>query len=113
MDEPKPDTIAFHFEKVPNYATHHADGVLGGETPSGDIFLSFFVERPPIPKYIEHEVLPDGRLGDVVGYDSREGIYREIQTGIVMSRTAALALLDRLIALLEDETESDEELKAE
>lgn len=110
MDETKPATIAFYFEKVPNYATHHADGVLGGITPTGDIFFSFYVERPPIPKYVEQELLPNGALGEIVKFESREGIYREIQTGVIMSKAAANVLLDRLTELLTDDPAPEPEL---
>ena len=100
MDETKPATVTFNFEKVLGYATHHADGVLGGLTPTGDIFFSFYVERPVIPKLVEHEFNADGSLGRIVKFEGRDGIFREIQTGVIMSKAAAEVLRDRLNELL-------------
>jgi len=105
MDEPELPTITFHFEKGTGYATHHADGVLGGETPIGDIYFAFYVERPVIPKVLEQEIRSDGTLGDVVRCEGREGIYREIQTGVIMSKEAATVLRDRLNELLEEKSD--------
>lgn len=117
MDHPEPQnpaqqTVAFHFEKVSTYATHHADGALGGVTPADDIFFSFYVERPPIPKMVEQILNPDGSLGAVVNASCREGIYREIQTGVVMSKTTARVLLARLVELLEEPEENEQEVPA-
>jgi hypothetical protein len=100
MPDEKLPTVVFNFEKSSGYATHHADGVLGGTTPSGDVFFAFYVERPVIPKLFEQELHPDGKLGKLVKVEGREGIFREIQTGVVLSREAATVLRQRIDELL-------------
>lgn len=41
----------------------YADGVYGGMTPQGKLFMSFWNTRLPAPARVVHELLPDGKLG--------------------------------------------------
>lgn len=89
-------TVQFHFIKTANYVAHHADGALGGPTPAGSLYLAFYAERGSIPQMIEHALSPDGTLGESVRVAGKKGIVREIQTGVVLNKTAAQNLVEFL-----------------
>ena len=84
--------ITFHYKKSQYYRMIHVDGVYGGLTPRGTIIASMFSERPPIAKSITQSVV-DGRLGEEIGRDSLEGIVREVDVGMVMSKSMAQKLV--------------------
>ena len=58
--------IAFDYIKGNFFRVIHADGVLGGSTPSGNIHMAFFSDRQPIPKREVYGLKPDGSLGDLI-----------------------------------------------
>jgi hypothetical protein len=55
--------IAFEYIKSNLFRVIHADGAIGGVTPSGNLHLAFFSERPAIPRMIVHKRDPSGTLG--------------------------------------------------
>ena len=87
--------INFHYIKANQFRVIHADGVHGGLHPRGNIQMSFFSERVPIPKKVSHEIADDGRLGKeiVAERESRDGIVREVEVGVVMGVEEARALV--------------------
>ena len=44
----------------------HADGIIGGSTPQGQLHIAFYSERPPIPKRTVHQVSAGGALGSPI-----------------------------------------------
>jgi hypothetical protein len=82
--------ITIHNKLSANYMTHHVDGAVGGFTPRGLISMSFFSERYPIPKSNEFSLI-DGKVGDVISNsaDSKQGIIREHDMGILMDINVA------------------------
>jgi hypothetical protein len=89
--KPKVSTLDFHFIKTANYRTHHADGAYGGLTPRGDVYFEFFVERLPTPNMITQSVSNEGILGDTIKTETKTGIIREIECGVVMDILSAKA----------------------
>jgi hypothetical protein len=91
-------TVRFHYRKAAFYRVMHIDGVVGGITPHGDLFLSLFNERLPLPDSVEQEIFPDGKLGPVVRSETKShgGIVREMETGIIIDQNTARALVDFL-----------------
>ena len=100
--------VSFHFHKTPTFQTLHADGVFGGITPSGHGFLAFFVERAPMPQRIDQEIKADGSLGKVLHVESKEGVFREIHTGITLNRRGLELLKERVESLLKNLEEENE-----
>ena len=102
--------IKYNYLKSQSYRNIHADGFFGGVTPTGNIHLSAFSERHPIPKIIHHslEAQVEGayRLGNEL-LDKREvleGSIRELEIGIYFDVRAARALriwLDEKIQTIE------------
>jgi len=84
-----PSAVKFHYIKGHAFRVIHADGVIGGITPNRGIFLSLFSERAAIPKMIELAVNADGSLGEETSREGKEGIVREVEVGIMLSRQTA------------------------
>jgi hypothetical protein len=88
--------VRFHYMKSNAFRVIHADGVLGGPTPSGLIHLSFFSERFPIPTVIEHAITDAGggrrELGKEIAKEGKDGVVREVEVGVMMSLEMAKQL---------------------
>ena len=110
MAEDGPQKVKFEYIKSNSFRVIHADGAYGGLTPRLGIFLSFYSERPPIPKVIVHEVGPDGTLGDELKLErqTREGIIREAEIGITLDVEVARTL----VAWLQEKINNVEEIRA-
>jgi hypothetical protein len=98
--------IKINYVKTCDFREVACDGVLGGPTPQGKIWLSFYTERFPIPKVVEHSLVRgegEGEFsigGNPVVIESREGVIRNMEFGVYMSLAAAEQLRDWLIQQL-------------
>lgn len=86
---PPAGAIRFFYEKGKYFRVAHVDGVLGGLTPTGDVFLSVYSQRVALPQTIDQKIDPDGKLGAVVDTTGKHGIFREMEIGLVMSAEVA------------------------
>jgi hypothetical protein len=100
--ENEPASVTFFFEKTNDFRTAHADGVLGSMTPTGQVFLAFYVERAPIPKTVVHAVNPDSTLGEVKSVTGKQGVYREIQSAVILTPEGLRDLKDHIEKLLKN-----------
>jgi hypothetical protein len=93
--KPAPERVRFHYIKSPQFASVHADGLIGGPTPRGGLHLAFYAERAAIPTQVEH-ALVDGKLGDEIkeARVQREGIVRELQVDVFLDLNAAERVLE-------------------
>lgn len=90
-------TIRFFYIKSTQFRVMHVDGALGGLTPRGGIHLAIYSERPAIPQVATHELSPEGQLGRIpTETEGKEGIVREIDADLLLSRQAAIELRDFL-----------------
>ena len=94
--------ITFHYLKASDYRSIHADGAFGGITPSGEIFCSFYIERPAIPQTIQQELGPDGVLGKEVARTQKHGVIREVPCGITMNLRTAEAVSAWLLSRIDE-----------
>ncbi len=90
------DKVDLHFIKSNWFRVIHADGAWGGTTPAGNIGMTFYSERSPIPTRLVHEITPDGRLGGELSRTVRKGIVREAEVQVVLSVGVAKALISWL-----------------
>ena len=84
--------LPVHFIKSTCFRVIHANGVWYGGDGQGNLHMTFFNERNPIPKTL---VLNVDQNGTVVGETQREskiGIVREMEVDIVLSFTVALEI---------------------
>ncbi len=108
MDETGPpiegtQKVIFHFLKSRFFRVAHVDGVIGSPTPMGHIHMTVFSERPALPQKMEHQIGPDGEIGEpeITG---REGFVREMECDLIMTRSVAENMrqwLDERIAELD------------
>jgi len=108
-----PSSIKFHYGKGNFFRVIHVDGAIGGLTPSRDVFVSLFSQRAALPKMIEMAVLPTGGLGAEKSREGKEGIFREMEVGIVMSASAAKDLAQFLLDQVKAFDESTPEKRDE
>lgn len=95
MADQKKTTIKFHYLKSSLCRDIHASGFFGGiNTGSGEVHLSVYSERPPIPKTITMNVSDDGSLGDelVDLREGRDGVVRIVQDTLYLDLPTALSL---------------------
>jgi len=95
---PNENKVRFHHIKGNLFRVIHADGAVGGITPTGEIFFSLFNQRMPIPKLIVQGFTETGELGpEIMGErEIRDGIIREVEVGVIMNPTVAKQLRDWL-----------------
>ena len=103
--------MLFNFIKSLNFRAVHASGAWFGGDAEGNIHLTFFNERTPIPQEV---VLVLNKKGEVVGENeskrkSREGMIREMEVDVILSVQAA----SHLHRLLGQNLENFKELVAE
>ncbi|MDD2851164.1 MAG: hypothetical protein PHY09_04590 [Desulfuromonadaceae bacterium] len=80
----------FTFKYIFNYAYNpsYVNGAQGGLSPRGDIVINFYLERPPLPNAITHEITPEGAIGRETSVDPTDlsgSMVRFVDTGVVMS----------------------------
>lgn len=77
--------VKYHVVKSTQFRVIHADGVWGGATPHGNISISFFNERLPIPQLMELEYAPGKSAVEVLSARvAKQGVIREVETCVIM-----------------------------
>lgn len=96
----RPDKIKFHYIKGHLFRVIHVDGAVGSISPTGDIVVSLFSQRPPIPQLTVQAVMENGQLGDEIVDEriSKDGLVREVEVGM----TARPEVVQALIKLLQE-----------
>lgn len=84
----------------------HADGVYGGTSPRLQLFVAFYSERFPIPQVLTYETSESGAPVQeiVTERESKEGVFREVEVGVMLDINAAkgfAAWLNEQVAELE------------
>jgi hypothetical protein len=103
-DVPMKD-IKFFYLKSPNFRVVHVDGGLGGVTPRGLIHLAVYSERPAIPQTQTLAISPEGKLGEQLGAESKEGIVRDVDVDLMMTKQTAIEIRDWLDGRIKELTE--------
>ena len=93
-----PTNVLFEYIKSQMFRVIHADGAIGGITPSGNLHMAFYSERPAIPRAQVHRREEDGTLGPLVPEQtiSRPGVVREMDVDVVLSAAAVDGLIQWL-----------------
>ncbi len=96
-----PVKLHFNYTKSNYFRVVHSDGVIGNITPKSDIFVGFFNERAALPDKVSFEVMPDGSLGkETERITTSEGIFREVEVGVVMDLELAKTMVVWLSGLI-------------
>lgn len=90
--------VTFEYIKSTQFRVIHADGAIGSVSPNGNLNMTFFSERPPIPRTLVHELNDDGTLGSNIPEQTvtRKGVVREMDVNVVMNVAAVTSLIDWL-----------------
>jgi hypothetical protein len=96
------DTVKFHYVKSNYFRVIHGDGAFGGLTPRGELFLSIYSERAPLPD-VTVQAIENDQLGPEIIEQRKvsDGIVREMEVGIVMDLAVAKSLIDWLTKRVE------------
>lgn len=101
-----PARIQFNFIKSSLFRVVHADGIFGGLTPSGGLFMSFYGERFPIPTAISHELKGTELGGEIMTErEGRIGIIREVEVGVQLDLRVAKSLVTWLQSKIDEADE--------
>ncbi len=84
--------IKFTYKKRNDNQVFYVDGLFGGLTPKGMLYIDLFQERMPTPKEIRFNLTDEGRLGEEIERNSIAGVVRDVQCGLVMNMDTALAI---------------------
>jgi hypothetical protein len=100
MNNKTPDQLRIEFVKSSLFRVVHPDGAFGGTTPRLELFIDFYTERFPIPKVLVYGTSPDGAPADeiIAERESKEGIIRESEVGIVLDLPVAKSFAEWLNA---------------
>jgi hypothetical protein len=98
MASGQPTTVTFHWVKSSHFRTIHANGVFGGFSPDGNLFMSIFSERPVLPDVTVQTVENNGQLGKEIIEQRKglQGVVRELEVGLAMDIRTAKALVEWL-----------------
>ena len=88
--------------KIRNYRTYYFDGIFGGVTPNGKIYAELFLQRQVTPQVIEQKIKADGDFGDEIQRFGKQGLVREIESGIIMDVSTAKIFRDWLDTKISD-----------
>lgn len=120
------DKIKYKYKFPSDYNPKYTNGVYGGITPKGEIWINFFLERAGIPITQTHELETEqvkGKEIKKVGKEIREEIeprnfdtqlIRFLQAGVIMNYSTAKAVhewLGKNIKTLEQRGIIDKEIK--
>lgn len=84
--------IAIDYIKSNAFRVVHADGAVGGLNPRGNLHISFYNERMPIPQQVTHSV--EGRaLKEEIGRVQRDAVVREVEVDVHMTVGNAKSLV--------------------
>ena len=89
-------TVEFHYIKSNGFRVVHADGAWGGPTPRGNIAVTFYSERVPLPQLLVHELNSSGQLGKEVSRETKKGYVREAEVQVMMDLRVAEGLVEWL-----------------
>jgi len=102
----QPKKLRVEYLKSSAFRIIHADGALGGTSPRLELFITFYSERFPIPKVLTYEPTSTNSPGREImeERESKEGIIREVEVGVMLDLPAAKAFaswLNEKVAELE------------
>ena len=96
--------IEFNYIKSNNFRVIHADGAIGDETPNGNLFLTFYSERFPLP---DSQTLKINEEGNIIGevfekrrVNSSGNVMREVEVGVMLDIDVAKVMVLSLLNLI-------------
>lgn len=94
MADKKDPTVEFTYDATHLPTPMHVSGGIGGATPQGEVYLSLFTERHPVPLRTTTAIV-DGRLSTeskVTFAETPAPLVRDVRFACVMSPDVARSL---------------------
>jgi hypothetical protein len=94
MSNNKPE-MTFKYIFTYDYNPIYINGAHGGVSPRGELVMNFYLERPPLPNAITHEITPVGGIGaetNVEPADLGRSLVRQVTNGVVLNYQTAREL---------------------
>jgi hypothetical protein len=91
----KKSEMTFKYIFTYDYNPIYVNGAHGSITPRGELVMNFYLERPPLPNSITHEITPAGSIGqetDVEPSDLGRSLVRQVINGVVVNYQTAREL---------------------
>ncbi len=101
--------VTFHFVKSPHHRVIRVNGAVGGVSPQNEVMATLYVERPPIPESITHNLLPIGLDNTIKRQTVKRGIVREAEVTLSLDPVIAKSLALWLLKQVEKSEEFEEE----
>ncbi len=101
----EPDLI-IDYVKSQLFRVVYAEGIWGGLSGNGDLHLSFWNSREPIPKRVNYRVADNGELVET-SRETRCDLVREVEIGVLMNLATARALRNWLDEMIDDRDQAD------
>ena len=114
MSNGKKPELTFKYIYNYSYNPVYVNGAHGGLSPRGELVMNFYLERPPLPEEIRHEINQNGTIGNVTGEEPKDlnsSMVRFIDNGVILNFESARNLYFWLGERLQ-EMESVEKAKA-
>ena len=93
----EPTKVKFTYAKCRFFRVIRVDGAWGGVTPQGEIAMSVYNERIPLPDFQEFSIGENGSLKLEKQDTTSQGILREVEAAISMRPEAALTMANWLL----------------
>jgi len=101
-ETPDPIKVQVHQRKAALFRVVQADGVWTSVNPWGNLHLTFYSERAPIPTSVYFGPNKDGIWEELVDLrEGKKGWFRELEVDVVLTPVAARSVLDTLQRYLE------------
>ncbi|MCJ2047985.1 hypothetical protein MKK58_26105 [Methylobacterium sp. J-078] len=99
-DDTEKPTVDVNYVKSAAFREVLSEGIIGGPTPNGQLWMAFYNERFPIPRIVRYQLRSsdDGQGVEVDGsgpstvLEGRSGIIRNIEFGVSLSIDTAETL---------------------
>jgi hypothetical protein len=96
-------TVTFDYIKSNFFRVIYADGVMGNINAKDNVHLVLWNERGPIPRQEVYELTSEGTIGDEIDSVTRDGMVREVEVDIILTRDSASSLRDLLDEILSED----------
>lgn len=91
-----PNKITFKYVYPEDLRDLYINGLYGGVTPRGEIYIHFYSERHPIPKKATHNLDEQGVPSKEADMEIGGDVVRLVQASIALDISTAIAMRDWL-----------------
>jgi len=88
-----PKDVTFQYKISDNYVIYSIDGIHGGLNAQGDVIVSFFSERQPVPRREKYKTKKDGTLDPTpIEVERTTDVIRNVNFGVALKPNVARSI---------------------